>query len=395
MPTRGLTGPDSALPAAGPARRIGLVGCVKEKASGPRAAKDLYVSTLFAGRRGFVQRTCGEWWILSAEHGLVHPDEVIAPYDVTLKDAGRAERREWSARVLRAIDERVRPAADDIFEIHAGAEYRDFGLVVGRRIRGCVVENPTEGLGIGQQLQFYKQAGESGPSRRRVEIDRFYTLLAELEQRCGGKRRLAECRGRMSWPERGVYFFFEDGELREDGVSPRVVRVGTHGLVPSKSTLWGRLSQHKGSTGGSMSGGGNHRGSIFRLHVGTALLASGAWPESIRSSWLVGSSAKSDVLRAEYPLERGVSKHIGAMPFLWLGVDDPAGPESDRGVIEAGAIALLSNLDRAPIDAPSAGWLGRRADSRLVRESGLWNVNHVQDLPGGSFLDVFAHGVRV
>jgi hypothetical protein len=58
MPSRGLTGPDSAPPAAGPARRIGLVGCVKEKASGPRAAKGLYVSALFSGRRGFVQRTC-------------------------------------------------------------------------------------------------------------------------------------------------------------------------------------------------------------------------------------------------------------------------------------------------------------------------------------------------
>jgi len=34
-------------------RRIGLVGCVKQKAMEPRAAKDLYVSTLFAGRRSF------------------------------------------------------------------------------------------------------------------------------------------------------------------------------------------------------------------------------------------------------------------------------------------------------------------------------------------------------
>jgi hypothetical protein len=154
---------DSARSAPGASRRIGLVGCVKAKASGPRAAKDLYVSALFSGRRAFVRRTCGEWWILSAEHGLVHPDEVIASYDKTLKDAGRAARREWSTRVLRAIDERVRPAAGDVFEIHAGAEYRDFGLVDGLRSRGCVVENPTEGLGIGQQLRFYKQAERRQP----------------------------------------------------------------------------------------------------------------------------------------------------------------------------------------------------------------------------------------
>ena len=73
-------------------------------------------------------------------------------------------------------------------------------------------------------------------------------------------------------------------------VLPRVVRVGTHGLRPSHSTLWGRLSQHKGSVGGGMPGGGNHRGSVFRLHVGSALLQTSDWSEAIRASWSVGSN---------------------------------------------------------------------------------------------------------
>jgi hypothetical protein len=229
---------------------------------------------------------------------------------------------------------------------------------------------------------------------RRANLDRFYELMGELEQRCGGKRRLADCHGRMGWPRRGVYFFFEDGEFREDGISPRVVRVGTHALRRSRSTLWGRLSQHKGCTGGSMPGGGNHRGSVFRWHVGTALLASGPWSESTRNSWCVGTTASSEVRTAEYALERAVSDHIGAMTFLWLDVDDPVGPESHRGVIEAGAIALLSNLDRAPIDSSSTGWIGHHANRRLVRESGLWNIKHVQDSLEGAFLDAFAGRLR-
>jgi hypothetical protein len=145
------------------ARRIGLLGCVKEKAGTRRAAKDLYVSALFVGRRSYVERSCDQWWILSAKHGLVHPDEALDPYDVTLKDEGRAARREWTAGMLAAIDERVRPVAGDVFEIHAGAEYREFGLVVGLRGRGCTVENPTEGMGIGRQLQFYKEARRGRP----------------------------------------------------------------------------------------------------------------------------------------------------------------------------------------------------------------------------------------
>jgi hypothetical protein len=143
-----------------------------------------------------------------------------------------------------------------------------------------------------------------------------------------------------------------------------------------------------------MPGGGNHRGSIFRLHVGTALLSTGQWPDEIRATWSVGSNASADIRKAEYKLEQAVSRHIGSMPFLWIEVDHPPSPTSDRGVIEAGAIALLSNVNRTPIDAPSTDWLGRRADRRLVRESGLWNVNHVQDAPHGGFLDVLEQYVR-
>ena len=47
--------------------------------------------------------------------------------------------------------------AGEVFEIHAGAEYRDFGLVEGLRVRNCPVEVPTEGMRIGEQLRFYKQ----------------------------------------------------------------------------------------------------------------------------------------------------------------------------------------------------------------------------------------------
>jgi hypothetical protein len=222
-------------------------------------------------------------------------------------------------------------------------------------------------------------------------LDRFYDLLGQLEKLHGGKRQLAECHGQMDWPKRGVYFFFEDGELRSDGIASRVVRVGTHGLRKSSATLWNRLSQHRGTVGGSMPGGGNHRGSIFRLHVGTALLASGNWSDSIRHSWAVGSNAPLNVRRREYPLELAVSEYIGAMPFLWLEVDDPPSPMSDRGVVEAGAIALLSAFKGQGIDDSSTGWIGRQADRGIVRESGLWNVNHVQEEPNFRFLEVFEH----
>jgi len=137
-------------------RRIGLVGCVRTKSELPRPAQDLYLSPLFLGRRRFVEHSCDEWWILSALHGLVHPDVVLAPYDVALKDKGRAERREWSSRVLADIDGRGSFAAGGAVEFHAGSEYRDFGLADGLERRGWEVVNPTKGMAIGQQLAFYR-----------------------------------------------------------------------------------------------------------------------------------------------------------------------------------------------------------------------------------------------
>jgi hypothetical protein len=224
-------------------------------------------------------------------------------------------------------------------------------------------------------------------------LDDFYGLLDELAARVGGPRRLAECSKTTGWPQRGVYFFFEPGEVRRDG-RPRVVRVGTHALTASSgSTLWSRLRQHRGSTGGRNPGGGNHRGSIFRLHVGTALLRSAPDLAShpAQATWGRGAHATAEVRAGERDLERRVTDYIGAMPLLWLNVDDPPGPASDRGLIEASAIALLSSAANPAADPPSTTWLGHHAERAAVRTSGLWNVNHISDPVDPNLLDRLDH----
>ena len=127
--------------------------------------------------------------------------------------------------------------------------------------------------------------------------------------------------------------------------------------------MWKRLRQHCGSVGGTRPGGGNHRGSVFRLHVGTALIRRDDWSDDVAGRWGVGSSAPRAVRQQEHPLERAVNQHIRRMPFLWVGIDDEPGPDSPRGYIERNAIALLSNnnLPDTPTDSASAVWLGRWA----------------------------------
>ena len=230
---------------------------------------------------------------------------------------------------------------------------------------------------------------------RLSDLIRFYEILVELERRLGGKRRLADCTSGMSGPRRGVYFFFEPGEVRSDsGEGLRVTRVGTHALKEgSGTTLWNRLSQHGGR---KKSGGGNHRGSVFRLLVGTAMKRRDQLNEPV--SWDVGNDprkaaehlglSRNQVLKGEHDLEVAVSLYIRAMPFLWIDVDDEPGPGSHRGVIERNSIALLSNYRRPAIDSASAKWLGSYCDRERVRESGLWNNNHVDEGYESGFLDL-------
>ena len=223
---------------------------------------------------------------------------------------------------------------------------------------------------------------------RQADLDEFYRLLGILASRERGPRRLADCTGRDGWPRHGVYFFFEAGELRPDG-SSRVVRVGTHALrATDNTTMWARLRQHRGRVGGRNPGGGNHRASVFRRHVGAALIHRGGWPDGLLGAW-AASSRSPGWAAQEDRLERAVSQRIRQMPFLWLAV--PNGPDgsSDRRAIERNSIALLSCLTGGP-DQPSGGWLGRHATSTKVRGSGLWNSDHVEEHYDPGFIQLLA-----
>ena len=146
--------------------RVGLIGCVKTKQRAAAKAAELYISPLFVGRRRWVEQTCDRWYVLSALHGLLHPDEVVSPYDVTLVGAPRAERTAWARRVLAQIGGELGDVSGVVFEVHAGAAYRDHGLVSGLRSRGARVEIPAAGLSQGGQLALYGR----GPGGGRAEV---------------------------------------------------------------------------------------------------------------------------------------------------------------------------------------------------------------------------------
>src|SRR5262249_49138429 len=108
----------------------------------------------------------------------------------------------------------------------------------------------------------------------------------------------------------------------------------------SRTTLWGRLRQHRGNLAGRRPLGGNHRASVFRRHVGAALIRRTRLPDELLGSWLDRRRAPRERADQESDIELRVSRYIGAMPFLWLSVPGRA----DRAFIERNSIALLSCL---------------------------------------------------
>ena len=128
-----------------------LVSCVGQKLAIPAKAKDLYTSDWFKKARHYVERSGSPWFILSAEHGLVEPDALIAPYEKTLNTMGVRQRRDWAIRVINQMGERL-PAMDEIVVL-AGARYREFLMDYLTRRAGRVTV-PLEGLRIGEQLSW-------------------------------------------------------------------------------------------------------------------------------------------------------------------------------------------------------------------------------------------------
>ncbi len=145
---------------------VHLVACAKTKAVHPAPAKALYRSEWFRRARAYVEARGGPWFILSAEHGLLDPDDVVAPYEATLLGTPPADRRAWALRVHRSLfARRLTPGFGRSVVFLAGAAYREHlepWLSV-QASAGASVETPMRGLGLGQQLAWLAAHTPSDP----------------------------------------------------------------------------------------------------------------------------------------------------------------------------------------------------------------------------------------
>lgn len=145
-----------------------LVGCTKTKREHPAEARDLYDESPLFRKRRRVARIRGDWWnILSAEHGLVRPENWLEPYDTYI---GNVDSEAWAEKVLATLLDDLARHDDPTVTIFAGKKYVD-PLVPELEAEGYEVLDPLRGLMPGQRMSKLDDMAEETQQATLVQTD--------------------------------------------------------------------------------------------------------------------------------------------------------------------------------------------------------------------------------
>ena len=108
-------------------------------------AKDMFQGQFFDNVVKLCDKMEFDLYILSAKYGLLHPNEVIKPYDITLNNFSKKERKKWSDKVKKQMIENDLYKNDLYF--FTGKNYHEF-------FKG---NKPLKGLSLGFQLKWFNE----------------------------------------------------------------------------------------------------------------------------------------------------------------------------------------------------------------------------------------------
>lgn len=269
---------------------IVLISCVKTKQRQPCAAKDMYVSVLFGKERAYAEASGLPWFILSAEYGLVAPDEWVSPYERYLPDTPAGYQIAWGAWVVARLELLSGSLAERVIEVHAGSAYIA-ALRQQLESRGATVLDPLHGLSMGARLAWYGEA----PATVQDDADGDSEVIALLLDE--GSAVLPDAflaAGSASASRPGLYSWWVDesgASTLSEGlgfpIAPGLIYAGLAGATrwpsgtQSKSSLWLRIA--------TMHLAGSHEFSTFRRTLG-AILASASGSTEVNeqelSEWM-------------------------------------------------------------------------------------------------------------
>jgi hypothetical protein len=184
-----------------------------------------------------------------------------------------------------------------------------------------------------------------------------------------------------SLPVNGIYFFYERGEsCGHDTSMNRIVRVGTHKDGNFRSRIAEHYLLNEGRATFTSNQASPHDRSIFRKHIGRAILNRdrnpylAVWDITFTSRQARNQHSHLRDVQTEMRIETEVTKTIRqnfSFRFVELeGQDNRMGTDG----LER---ALIGSLARCLVCRASADWLGHSCSKAQVRNSGLWLVQHL------------------
>jgi len=132
-----------------------LISCSKSKLPTKARARELYTGSLFQKAVAWAERHQKPWFIVSALHGLVTPDQELQPYDFTLKQLRLREREAWGQRTINDLDKYASSGSQAILIM---PELYRRHIQTALHQRNITYENPVEGMKIGQQMSWLMRA---------------------------------------------------------------------------------------------------------------------------------------------------------------------------------------------------------------------------------------------
>lgn len=127
---------------------IALISCSSLKTEYAAPAKDLYRGHMFLMAKKIIEHKKYPWFILSAKHGLLKPDDFIEPYNLSLKSMTKNQREKWAYCVNQKL--KIINNKNEKILVFAGELYLN-------AVQGFEVINPIKGLSLGYKMQRLKK----------------------------------------------------------------------------------------------------------------------------------------------------------------------------------------------------------------------------------------------
>jgi hypothetical protein len=208
-----------------PQRRVALISCGKNKLEHAAPARQLYTGTQFRLALQVASCLFGEVLVLSAKYGLVGLEDVLEPYELSMRDVAPEEREPWGRNVVAALQARY---PGELLELHAFASAPYVEPLRAALPFGWELVDPMQGLEQGYRLGYLSAWAEA--CERNVWPN-------GLEQ--------------PEWPEDGWNFHFSSGtnhwgEIRGLALSGLHVGITAHYLIRNTEMLQ-ELSLYRGA----------------------------------------------------------------------------------------------------------------------------------------------------